>query len=147
MTVLLVLSVAAVLAGLGWVRRSLVVVTVHGSSMEPTFHRGDRVLVRRTRVGGLRVGQVVVVAAGRPVGVPSLNSPLWMIKRLAAVPGDPVPARIPGLREGPGRTVPEACLVVLGDNPDGTDSRQLGYFSTANLLGVVVRSLPSQPRR
>jgi hypothetical protein len=60
-------------------------------------------------------GQVVVVAAGRPVGRPGLDNPLWMIKRLAAVPGDPVSRpHVPALRDVPEDTAPEACLVVLG---------------------------------
>jgi signal peptidase I len=137
--------VLAVGPGAVWARRNLVIISVKGESMEPTYHRGDRVVVRRTGANGLQVGQVIVVAAGKPVGLPTLENPLWMIKRLVAVPGDPVPHdRIPRLRDVPERTVPDGCLIVLGDNPAGTDSRQLGYFFTGNLLGVVIRSLPTR---
>lgn len=66
-----------------------------------------------------------------------------MIKRVAAVPGDPVPRdEVPALAD-----VPEACvlpgkLVLLGDNPDVSyDSRRAGYFPAERVLGVVVRSL------
>src|SRR5687767_16006642 len=52
----------AVLAG--WVvvlRRRLLVVTVIGVSMEPTYSSGDRLLVRRSRLKGIRTGQIVGV--------------------------------------------------------------------------------------
>lgn len=125
-----------------WLRRTLVVVTVNGESMEPTFRHGERVLVRRVGISSVRRGQVVVVAPGRPQRL-SRDYPLWMIKRLRAVPGDPVPRdEVPMLGAEPEPTVPAARMVVLGDNPSGSDSRQLGYFYTANLLGVVVRRLP-----
>lgn len=133
---------AVTLAG-RWAYRNLVAVTVTGSSMEPTFRAGDRVLVRRLPVTKVQRGQVVIVAAGRPVGPPPPDHPLWMIKRLLAVPGDPVPrSTVPALATVPEDVVPDARMVVLSDNPDGSDSRQIGYFYGENLLGVVVRRLP-----
>lgn len=136
----LVVGALAALLAAWWLRRTLVVVTVNGESMEPTFRHGERVLVRRTRINSVRPGQVVVVAPGRPQRL-SRDYPFWMIKRLRAAPGDLVPREVPMLGEGPEPTVPAARMVVLGDNPSGSDSRQLGYFYTANLLGVVVRRL------
>jgi signal peptidase I len=85
---------------------------------------------------------VIVVAAGRPVGTPPLDSPLWMVKRLVALPGDPVPrSETFHVRAAADDVTPPGCLVVAADNPDGVDSRQLGYFAGENLLGVVVRHL------
>ena len=143
MTALVAVLILVVLlagAGVGRARRTLAVVTVEGTSMEPTYHWGDRILVRRAGVDRLRVGQVIVVAAGRPVGPPPLDSPLWMIKRLVALPGDPVPRtetfRVHDAAED---VTPDGCLVVAADNPDGVDSRQLGYFAAANVLGRVLR--------
>jgi signal peptidase I len=101
------------------------------------------VLVRRAPITVIRSGQVVVLAAGNPAGTPPLDYPLWMIKRLAAAPGEPVPrGTVPLLASAPDQIVPDARMVVLADNPTGSDSRQLGYFHTANLLGVVVGRLP-----
>ncbi|WP_372441450.1 S26 family signal peptidase [Plantactinospora mayteni] len=138
--------VAALAAAAWWARRRLVVVTVRGSSMQPTFQHGDRVLVRRAPITAIRPGQVVVVAAGRPVGPLPPDYPLWMIKRLRAAPGDPVPRdEVPALASVPEQTVPAGRMVALGDNPAGADSRQLGYFYTANLLGVVTRRLTRAP--
>lgn len=117
----LALTVVSLLAVL---RSTLLVVTVAGSSMTPTYAPGDRVLVRRGRRS--RPGQVVVfrgtavptvtidprllphhpaAAADRlpvvdvvgPAGTaPPRTSPgrRLIIKRLVAVAGDPVPADV-----------------------------------------------------
>lgn len=130
----------ALLAGLA-LRRQFTVVTVTGDSMMPTLAPGDRVLVRQARLSRLRRGQVVVME------MPGLVADrAWAIKRVAAVPGDPRPADcLPETAGPPGRLVPPAKLVVLGDNSAWSqDSRQLGYFPGDRLLGVVVRRLPGR---
>jgi signal peptidase I len=54
----------------------------------------------------------------------------WMIKRVAALPGD---------LTAKGDRVPPGKFVVLGDNPAGSyDSRVFGYCPADRLLGVVV---------
>jgi type IV secretory pathway protease TraF len=67
----------------------------------------------------------------------------WVIKRVAAVPGDPRPgAWLPATRPPAEAQVPAGKLVLLGDNPDwSNDSRQMGYFPAERLLGVVVRRI------
>ena len=66
-----------------------------------------------------------------------------MIKRIAAVPGDPRPGGcLPVTEELAGRLVPPGQLVVLGDNAAWSqDSRQLGYIPGERLLGIVVRRI------
>ncbi|WDM15122.1 S26 family signal peptidase [Streptomyces lavenduligriseus] len=127
-------------------RRTLVAVTVRGRSMEPTYRDGDRVLVRRG--GPLVQGRVVVVERlpfhGRrpaPPGLPG-PEPTWVIKRVAAVPGDPVPRGLgPALAAVPEDLVPPGKLVLLGDNPRvSQDSRRMGLFPADAVLGVVVRA-------
>ncbi|MFI7415840.1 S26 family signal peptidase [Nonomuraea sp. NPDC049684] len=136
-------GVGAVVAGgvLVVLRVRFVAVTVRGRSMEPTLWHGDRVLVRRSSLGGVRPGRLVVVAAE-----PGAS---WLVKRVVAVPGDPVPrAEVPALANRPERVVPPGQLVVLGDNrPISFDSRRFGYVPARQLLGVVVGHLPKTPRR
>ncbi|MFI7464785.1 S26 family signal peptidase [Nonomuraea sp. NPDC049646] len=136
-------GVGAVVAGgvLVVLRVRFVAVTVRGRSMEPTLWHGDRVLVRRSPLDGVRPGQLVVVAAE-----PGAS---WLVKRVVAVPGDPVPrAVVPALANRPERVVPPGQLVVLGDNrPISFDSRRFGYVPARQLLGVVVGHLPKTPRR
>lgn len=138
----------AVAAAVTWVRRNLVVITVVGTSMRPAIEPGDRVLVRRAGIARVRRGQLVVAVPGRPPRVITHRDPLLMIKRVLAVPGDPVPrTQVPALRTVAETVVPSGRLVLLGDNPAGTDSRQLGYFHGESLIGVVVRGLSRANRQ
>ncbi|MFJ6379534.1 S26 family signal peptidase [Kitasatospora sp. NPDC092039] len=149
-------AVVTALVAVRLVRLALVVVTVRGESMLPALRDGDRVLV--LRASGPAVGQVVVIehadAHGRwpdgplrrlrPVGAgggPAGRR--WAIKRVAALPGDPVPAvaRSGPAGDGP---VPPGALVLLGDNPAASvDSRQAGCFPLDRVLGRVLRRLPA----
>lgn len=174
MTLVLLISAGVlltVLTALIWaLRRRIAVVTVVGESMLPTFAAGDRVMVRRAGLGEIRPGVVVVVEKPAVSGIWITPPPRWpagrrewMIKRVAAVPGDRRPdLSLPAAGQRPsGPTmraapddlvVPRGKLVMLGDNPARSyDSRQLGYFPAERLLGVVQRPLAkragSPPRR
>jgi signal peptidase I len=130
-------------------RQRAAVVTVDGDSMWPAFAPGDRVLVRRTGANRLHPGQVIVIERPGEDGEwsPPQRGPIgrrrWVIKRVAAVPGDPRPkAWLPTTRQPTEAHVPTGKLVLLGDNPDwSNDSRQMGYFPAERLLGVVVRRI------
>src|SRR5436190_21096672 len=104
------LGCAALLA-----HRRLVLVNVHGASMEPTLSDGARVLVRRRRLAQLAVGDVAVLAAPEAAQAPEWQCSTWHVKRVAALPGDPLPAGVPG-PGGATRVAPDA-LGGLGDNP------------------------------
>ncbi|TWP50704.1 hypothetical protein FKR81_19030 [Lentzea tibetensis] len=143
MVVAVVVAVACG-AALWWLRRTWVAVSVDGDSMEPTYRHGDRVLVRRCGPAGLALGAIVVVeqpAAGGdvPAHLVRLN-----IKRLAALPGDPVPASVRPVVDV--EVVPAGALVVLGDNPRGCDSRSLGFYRSDRVMGVVVRRVSAASR-
>lgn len=133
-------------------RQRFVIVTVNGDSMMPTLAPSDRVLVRRARLSRLRRGQVAVVEApgadgdwSTPVRGPAAHRH-WMIKRVAAVPGDPLPAGCPSETAGlPRQLVPPGKLVLLGDNAASShDSRHIGYLPGERLLGIAVRRISSR---
>lgn len=134
---LVVVGLAGGLAA--FVRSRYVAVLVHGCSMEPALRAGDRVLVRRRRVDQVRRGQIVVLAHAGAFA----DDPPWLVKRVAAAPGDPVPrAEAEALREVPEDEVPRRRLVLLGDNRAASfDSRSAGYFDADALLGIVIRTL------
>jgi signal peptidase I len=140
------------LAGAWTLRRRISIVTVSGLSMLPTYVAGDRLLVRRASIDRLQVGQVVVFeqpdASGgwaAPARSPGAGRG-WMIKRVAALPGDRWPAISWPLEQPSGGhdrgRVPADRLVVTGDNPAVSyDSRKFGYVPADRLFGVVVRQL------
>lgn len=134
---LAVLAVVVTVVSWGLVqRRRLLVVTVRGVSMEPTYSSGDRLLVRRSGLDRVHAGEVVVVQVDG--STPDDPTGGRMVKRAVAVPGDPVPAQIPL----PDPVVPAGRLLVLGDNPArSNDSRRLGYIPADALIGVVVRPI------
>ena len=133
-----VLAVAVTVAVTGWIRRALLMVTVRGVSMRPTYADGERVLVRRA-TRRLRLGQVVVFGDTPP-------GRSLLIKRIAAVPGDAVPpAFTTAVAAG---HVPPGHFLVLGDNaPDSVDSRDFGYLTRTQMVGRVIRRLPKEPGR
>lgn len=131
---LAVCTVAAAVA-----HRLLGLITVEGHSMSPAFADGDRILIRLgSGAAGrrLRPGAVVVFRNPRPGNA---ADPRWLVKRVAAVEGAPVP---PDIRAASGdhAVVPEGCFVVRGDNPTSLDSRQFGYVARRDVLGVALRS-------
>lgn len=122
----------------------LIAVKVRGPSMEPALVSGRTVLVVRGL--RLRVGDVVVIE--RPDEMeparwlaPPLSRPLgttpWLVKRIAAGPGDPVPAAVRASVDAD--AVPDGVVVLLGDNPRVSyDSRQAGFFPRDRILGRVI---------
>ncbi|MFE3456596.1 S26 family signal peptidase [Nocardiopsis aegyptia] len=146
--VVLGVTVLAVAGGTGlWsLRRTWLVVDVIGESMAPTFLDGDRVLVRRGGAEALRVGDVIVFGGplhGDDDRPPEAGRTAMVVKRVAALPGDPVPDTVP-MSDGRS-TVPSASLVLLGDNADRSiDSRVWGPVRLDGVLGVVVRRMASR---
>ncbi|CCH28384.1 S26 family signal peptidase [Actinosynnema sp. NPDC047251] len=156
-------AITAALAVLLWLRSRVVYVKISGRSMEPTFEHGDSVVARRVRTSRLRTGDVVVVDGPRATvdqigrGLPSrtpivareplsapppATGPNWVIKRVAAMPGEPVPQAVAGVVTS-GPVVPPGFLVVLGDNSENSiDSRQHGMFPLGKVLAKVVRTVP-----
>jgi signal peptidase I len=142
MTLVIVAALVAAL-GVAWTRRHLVRVNVEGPSMEPTLRSGSRLLIRRVRANAIRTGAIVVLEAPA-VGTPAAaraRTGRWVVKRVAAVPGDPLPPVVAAaIRTPAGTRVPTGNLAVLGDNPDSSiDSRHYGLVSTNRVLGVALR--------
>ncbi|MEV8637011.1 S26 family signal peptidase [Streptosporangium sp. NPDC051023] len=144
-------SLAAATALLAHLRRRWVMVTVSGISMTPTLQPGDRLLVRRCRIAELKVGDIVVLEPPRPVhpnGVvviaPARSRTRWKVKRVAALPGDRIPASAHAATGGR-ETVPKDSLIVFGDADESHDSRQVGLYPGDRILGVAVHRRAGQP--
>jgi signal peptidase I len=131
-------------------RRRIAIVAVTGSSMQPTLTTGDRVLVRRATISEVRRGQIIVFEKPGREGLWASEPPRWpadrrewLIKRVAAIPGDQLPEELlsAAIRSFES-SVPAGKLVVLGDNADRShDSRQIGYIPAERLLGIMCRPL------
>lgn len=139
-------AAAASLAVLGVVaaRRRLLLIEVVGDSMSPTYRTGDRLLVRRTH--RFRTGDVVIArhqAGGRPDARTEPLATAWLVKRLVALPGDPVPESVRPVVTDP--TVPPGSCVLLGDHPQSGDSRIWGLVPMADLGGVALVRVGTSP--
>lgn len=126
---------SALLAGIAVLRRRFVVVPVTGTSMAPGISPGARVVVWRG--SRARVGMVALIR-----GTP--DQP-FIVKRVAALPGDPVPAAVRTAVRG-AQVVPPGKMVVLADNPAGSDSRHWGFSGTAEVRGRVIYTLSRDSR-
>lgn len=131
------------LFGAAVARRKLLIVEVAGRSMEPAYRTGDRLLVRRG--GRLRVGRAVLVR--KPLGWPGREASGHLVKRVAAIPGAEIPAPfLRVLNAAPGDRVPAGSLLLHGDSPaHSIDSRQLGHFPAADVVGPVLLRLGRGP--
>ncbi len=139
-------TLAALTTAAALLRWRYAVVTVYGPSMEPDLADGDRLLCRRCGLRQLRRGQLVIFREPdlgerrRPAWLTGAARDKWIVKRVAALPGDPVPNAV---REAVGGTdtVPPRAVVVLGDGPRSSDSRQWGFIPARNVLGAGCRRL------
>ncbi|MBB6548505.1 S26 family signal peptidase [Nonomuraea rubra] len=138
------LAAAFGLAGLALLavrlRATYLVVRVRGDSMAPALAHGDRLLSRRTHLAALRNGQIAVVLSPRPDGS------RFLVKRVAALPGDPVPAVVREVVADD--VVPAGRFVLIGDNAEVSfDSREHGFFDAGDLRAVTIRKLEPQHGR
>jgi len=134
----------AVLGVLACLRRLLTVVTVEGVSMLPTYPPGRRLLVLRRPLARPRTGSTVVfrlpASAGTGTGV---RQPPLLIKRVAAMSGQPVPEAVrQAVGAAEGDLVPAGALVLLADAGGSSgDSRTWGYVRPSAVTGMVIRIL------
>jgi len=117
-------------------RRVLLVVSVDGASMMPTYQPGDRLLTVRTRAGvPIRSGDVVVCRRpDRRPGAP------YLVKRVLATAGQPIPDQ-PAADSHDLALVPPGSIWVQGDSP-GYDSRAFGPLPLSEIIGQVLAPLP-----
>ncbi|MFC5824133.1 S26 family signal peptidase [Nonomuraea insulae] len=121
-------------------RATYLVIRVSGNSMAPALTHGDRLLARRTGLAALRKGQIAVVSSPHPTGSE------FLIKRVAALPGDPVPDGV--RRVVADDVVPAGRFVLIGDNTEVSfDSREHGFFHADDLRAVTVKKLEPQHGR
>lgn len=138
------ITVAAAVAGTVTMRHRFLIIDVLGDSMHPHLADGDRLLVRRTR--RLRVGDIVVAhhrEGRRQTATKGSSASTWLVKRLAALPGDPVPESVIPAVGGHPNPVPAGMTVLLGDHPNSIDSRLWGFVPLSDIEGVMVTRLTS----
>lgn len=149
-----------------YLRASLIIVTVQGSSMLPVLKPGDRVLVwRHYLFRRLKAGQIVLIRRQQAPLVETMSENVYQdlsalppfIKRVVGLPGDKVVTRLSDLPEFEQRRqqdffnergervwqIPDDHLFINSDNI-GLDSAILGPLPFSELLGVVLFKLPAK---
>lgn len=122
-------------------RRRLLVVSVSGSSMEPSYSSGDRLLAVRRISQELRPGQVIVIDTAPESENP--GPPVNIVKRIIAVGGQDVPFARSGDMQG--AKVPSGHVYVLGDNRRRSlDSRHFGFFQSDKVVAIVLRRMSAR---
>jgi signal peptidase I len=125
-------------------RLGVLVVTVEGGSMEPTYCSGDRLLVLRRRGRRLRTNQIVIVRVPPELRHDHEEMLPLLVKRLVAMSGERLPplvnARLGCVEES--AVVPADRIVVLGDNPYSLDSKAWGPIPAAWVVGTATYRWP-----
>lgn len=97
---------------------------IKGASMEPTLRSGQRVIVTKVFLNIGR-GDVVVFR--------SKEQPIYLVKRVVGMPGDPY------ILYGARKVLQPNEYFVMGDNRlDSYDSRNFGPINKDDIVGIVV---------
>lgn len=137
--------VAVVTTGVAVLRWRYAVITVRGASMAPALADGDRLVGKRCGLARISSGDLVVFREPgferrhRPALLTGASRDPWVVKRAAAMPGEPVPEAVRPAVAGAIR-VPDGMLVVLGDGSDSRDSRLWGFVAARHVLGTATLS-------
>lgn len=115
----------------GW----LTTVRIIGHSMEPDVASGDVLLVVRRPFRRVRRGQLIAFANPQRGGA---SDPLLLTKRVAAVPGDPIPADMSTVVSAPDGIVPPRAVLVRGAAERTLDSRHFGFVPAGTVRGVCI---------
>ena len=140
------IACAVVAPAIAVIRRRFLLVTVRGSSMAPVYEDGDTLLaVRLPRFHDWHIGEDLVFArTGQQIA--ARGDPPYLVKRVCAVAGDPVPRQLDGLPadsvpDWAGRgVVPSGWLLLRGMSSATTPSHFYQVPADA-IAGKVVRRL------
>lgn len=124
------------------IRRRFLLVTVRGSSMAPVYDDGDTLLaVRPRRSHAWLVGDdLVFVRTGEQIG--ARGDPPYLVKRVCAVAGDPMPRPSDGLpADWAGCDVVPSGWLILSGMISASPKSHFYHVPADAIVGQVVRRL------